>query len=228
MTATTNPAQKAGAPKAAALAGVIFSLLMIATLVILRLAAAAHQTDPGLLLSDSGWRNLVRFALNLVPFAGIAFLWFLGVLRNRLGEREDRFFATVFLGSGLLFVASLFAAAAVLGSIIGAVMQGNVDMPDSEYLFGLRFGGALLNVFAIKMAGVFTFSTCSIALRTRIFPRWVAITGFSCGVVLLLVITNWPWIALLFPLWILLVSAQFLVAELFRQNKQISVRPAAS
>jgi hypothetical protein len=54
-------------------------------------------------------------ALYLVPFAGIAFLWFIGVLRDRLGELEDRFFATVFFGSGLLFLAMLFASAAVAG-----------------------------------------------------------------------------------------------------------------
>jgi hypothetical protein len=41
-------------------------------------------------------------AVNQVPFAGIAFLWFIGMLRDRLGEFEDRFFATVFFGSGLL------------------------------------------------------------------------------------------------------------------------------
>ena len=62
--------------------------------------------------------NTVALALNLVPFAGIAFLWFIGVLRDRLGELEDRFFATVFLGSGLLFLAMLFASAAVAGGII--------------------------------------------------------------------------------------------------------------
>ncbi len=55
-------------------------------------------------------------ALNLVPFAGVAFLWFIGVLRDRLGQQEDRFFATVFFGSGLLFLAMLFAAAAVIGA----------------------------------------------------------------------------------------------------------------
>ena len=49
----------------------------------------------------------------LAPFAGIMFLWFVAVVRDQIGEREDRFFATVFFGSGLLFVALLFAAAAV-------------------------------------------------------------------------------------------------------------------
>ena len=61
------------------------------------------------------WRktssNTVALGLNPVPFAGIAFLWFIGVLRDRLGEFEDRFFSTVFLGSGFLFLAMLFASA---------------------------------------------------------------------------------------------------------------------
>jgi hypothetical protein len=62
--------------------------------------------------------NTVELGLNLVPFVGFAFLWFIGVLRDRLGEFEDRFFSTVFLGSGLLFLAMLFASAALAGGII--------------------------------------------------------------------------------------------------------------
>ena len=53
-----------------------------------------------------------------MPFAGVAFLWFIGVLRDRLAQLEDRFFATVFFGSGLLFLAMLFAAAAVIGAVV--------------------------------------------------------------------------------------------------------------
>ena len=50
------------------------------------------------------------------PFAGITFLWFVAVVRDQVGEREDRFFATVFLGSAILFVALLFVALAVATS----------------------------------------------------------------------------------------------------------------
>src|ERR1700756_4466862 len=99
---------------------------------------------------------MVRLAIQLVPFAGIAFLWFIGVLRNRLGALEDQFFATVFLGSGLLFVASLFASGAFSGSVVEAVANGHPF--NSEIYFLVRqLVGAFLNVFAIKMAGVFMF-----------------------------------------------------------------------
>jgi hypothetical protein len=215
MTITTPPGQALTPPRAAAVAGVIFSILFLIALAIVRLAADTDRISPGGWMADPQWRQAVRFALNLVPFSGIAFLWLLAVLRSRLGALEDQFFATVLLGSGLLFVATLFAAAAVVGSLIGAVSEGLVQLPKSEtYEYARRFGATLMNVFVIKMAGVFTFSTCTIALRTRIFPRWVSFTGFACGLVLLLVITNWPWIALLFPLWILLVSSWILLADL--------------
>ena len=100
-------------PRVVAISGIIFSALYIVSLVLIRLAVPADPTEPGFWLADPAFRNWVRIALNLVPFTGIAFLWFMAVLRNRIGLLEDRFFATVFLGSGLLFVAMLFAAVSV-------------------------------------------------------------------------------------------------------------------
>src|SRR5271157_4739108 len=89
-------------PRGAAIAGVIFSVLVITGLGLARLAVPTDLTHPGTWLTEPDRRAAVRLALGVVPFAGIAFLWFMGVLRDRLGELEDKFFATVFLGSGLL------------------------------------------------------------------------------------------------------------------------------
>src|SRR5579883_2000756 len=99
-TSSIRSAPALAPPRAAAVAGVVFSLLMTVSLVIVRLAVPQSHGDPGAWLSDPTRRMEVRFAAQLVPFAGIAFLWFIGVLRNRIGAREDQFFATVFLGSG--------------------------------------------------------------------------------------------------------------------------------
>ena len=82
-------------PRAAAIAGILFSVLLITGLLLFRLSVRADPLEAGAWLKTSS--NRVALALNLVPFAGIAFLWFIGVLRDRLGELEDRFFATVFL-----------------------------------------------------------------------------------------------------------------------------------
>jgi len=189
-------------------------VLMGTSLIIIRLAAPAYQIDPGAWLNDPTRRAAVRFAIQLVPFAGIAFLWFIGVLRNRVGVLEDQFFATVFLGSGMLFVASLFASAAFLGVIVEAMVSGHIQAMNGEtYYVARQLGGSFLNIFAIKMAGVFIVSTSTIVLRTAVLPRWMAFAGYACALVLLLVMTNWPWIALLFPLWMLVLSACILWAE---------------
>lgn len=208
-------------PRGAAIAGVIFSVLTIVALGLVRYAVPGTLITPGsgTWLSEPGRRNLIEIALDLIPFAGIAFLWLLAVLRSSLGALEEQFFATLFLTSGLLFVASLFGAAAVTDALVESVAAGNVR--GDTYYFGRYLSDTLLNLFAMKMAAVFIFSTCTVGTRTAIFPRWVALVGYACGLILLLVIANWRWIALLFPSWTLLVSAQMLLAD-FRSWRSAS------
>ena len=92
-------------PRAAAVAGLGFSMLLAASFVLIHLALPTDSETAGAWVTNASKRNAVLLGLNLLPFAGIAFLWFVGVMRDRIGAAEDRFFATVFLGSGLLFVA---------------------------------------------------------------------------------------------------------------------------
>ena len=215
--AAGRPVRALAPPRAAAVAGVIFSVLLGASLIIVRLAIPSQRMDPGAWLNDPSRRAAVRIAVQLAPFAGIAFLWFMGVLRNRIGALEDQFFATVFFGSGLLFVASLFASAAFSGALVESADSGRFQVLNNETYYLIRqLGSSFSNVFAIKMAGVFIFSTSTIVLRTSILPRWVAFSGYACALALLLVITNWPWIALLFPLWMLVLSTCILLAEFHR------------
>ena len=198
-------------PRAAAVAGIIFAALLITALVLLRLSAPAHASAPGAWLASPGNRAELAFALNLVPFAGIAFLWFVGVLRDRIGEREDRFFATVFLGSGLLFVAMMFVAAAVAGATIVVAGSG---LPGADTLaLSRNVTGSLLNVYAMRMAAVFTLTTVNIARRTRFVSSWLIYAGLACAVVLLIGIGISPWVELVFPVWILALSLEILVTR---------------
>jgi hypothetical protein len=216
------------APRAAAIAGVLFSLLSITSSVVFRLSVPGQRGDLALWLNDPLRRNAVQFAIQLVPFAGISFLWFIGVLRSRLGRLEDQFFATVFLGSGLLYVASIFASAALLGSLLDALVSEGAGVVNNDtFRLTRRIAAACINVFAIKMAGVFIMSSSTSILRTAILPRWVAFAGYASAVVLLLIITSWPWIALLFPLWILLVSACILVELRFKRSVDEGARLTA-
>src|SRR6266403_5433019 len=98
-----------------------------------------RRSDPADPLESGAWlatnARTVALALNLIPLAGVAFLWFIGVLRDRLGQQEDRFFATVFLGSGLLFLAMLFAAAAIAGAVTLLASSAGPDQLDNSPTF---------------------------------------------------------------------------------------------
>jgi hypothetical protein len=149
--------------------------------------------------------------MNLVPFEGIAFLWFVGVLRDRLGAREDRFFATVFLGSGLLMLAMLFAAAAVVGALITAFHAApDMLLHSSTFQFGRGLAYGMINIYLVKAASVFMITTSTIALYTRLTPRWLAVGGYVVAVALLIGSYYFDWSLLVFPLWVLLVSLSIL------------------
>ena len=209
-------------PRGVAISGIAFSALYFASLVLVRLAVPADPTEPGAWLEDPDFRNWARIALNLVPFTGIAFLWFMAVLRNRIGLLEDRFFATVFLGSGLLFVAMLFAAAAVARGLLDTFgTSASLPVQSETYGFGRGMAFALMNTFGMRMAAVFMFVTSTIGLRTAVLSRWVSFVGFAFGLVLLLVITDFAWIALLFPCWVLLVSTWILIADFNEDSRAL-------
>ena len=128
----------------------------------------------------------------------------MAVLRNRIGLLEDRFFETVFSGSGLLFVAMLFAAVAVSRGLLETFAASGRLSADSEtYAVGRATAHVLMNTFGMKMAAVFMFVTSMIGLRTGVLARWVSFVGFALGLMLLLVISDFAWIALVFPFWVL-------------------------
>ena len=170
---------------------------------------------------------MIVLALELVPFEGIAFLWFIGVVRDRIGQREDRFFATVFLGSGLLFIALLFVASAVTAAFL-AEIAARIGSPKEVSGFGRRIGSVILHTYAMRMAAVFTISTATIGLRTRFIPSWLALSGYTIAVVLLLVAGITPWVELIFPAWILLFSLDTLIKSLGegRAAQQVPSAPA--
>ena len=200
-------------PRAAAVAGIVFSVFLISAFVLLRLSVPADPRVAGTWLTDPGRRAAVEIALNLIPFAGIAFLWFIGVLRDRIGQREDRFFATVFLGSGLLFVAMLFVTTAVAGGLFAAAGRSSGPPGGDVLALGRDVTGLLVNVYSMRMAAVFTLTTVTIARRTQIVSRWLTAAGIVAALVLLVGIGLSAWVELLFPAWILALSIDILAAR---------------
>jgi hypothetical protein len=200
-------------PRAAAVAGIVFSILFIISLILIWISVPADPQEAGVWLPRH-WRT-VNLALVLLPFSGIAFLWFIGVLRDRIGQFEDRFFATVFLGSGLLFLAMLFTGSAIAGGIIMSYgAEPGKLMGSGIYLFGRTVTHQIIHGYMMKMAAVFMISTSTVSIHTRIIPRWMALLGFALAVLLLLSTGYLHWVPLVFPLWILLVSVHILATNL--------------
>jgi hypothetical protein len=187
-------------PRAAALAGVLFALLFGTVLILIR-SALPEGAEPGSQWLDGATTPLHVSAI-LMPFAGIAFLWFIGVVRDGFGRLEDRFFSSVFIGSGLLFLAMAFAASAV-GM---ALTHGGAEVAP--------FGQALLLAFSktygLRMAAVFMISLATIWLRTGLMPRWLVVVTYLVAVGLLLASDVSMWLTLAFPAWVLIVSVLLL------------------
>jgi len=198
-------------PRAAAVAGVIFALLLGTSTVLLRLSIPPERADSGEWL-DSNLQQ-IDLALWLVPFAGASFLWFIGVVRDRLGDREDRFFASVMFGSGLLYLAMIFAAAAMTGALVAMYEAAPEQAFDSGgYEFARAAIFALSNTFGVRMAGVFMLSTGTIWWGAGAVPRWMVGLTYLLAVLQLLGPGISLWMTLVFPVWVLIVSIHFLVA----------------
>ena len=206
-------------PRAAAIAGILFAVLYGAGLVLIRTSIPADLT------ADSAWletnARTVSLALNLVPYAGIAFLWFIGVIRDRLGDLEDRFFATVFLGSGLLFLALTFVGAASAAGLLSSyAVEPNAMMASGVFAYSRAVTYQILNIYAIRMAGVFMISLATIWIRTGLMHRGWALLTYALALVLLLSISYILWVILIFPGWVLAVSVYFLILNLRHPSQE--------
>jgi hypothetical protein len=195
--------------RSAALAGIAFAVLLLTAMTMMRLALAEDSLTT--LRSDAGSRRLIAMSLHLIPFAGIAFLWFIGVVRDQLGDIEDRLFSTVFLGSGLLFLAMLFSGAAASSGVLELMSRPNPD--PAVWAFGRDSTQTLVSVYAMRMAAVFTISVSTVGIRAGAMPRWVSYLGYAAAVILLVAAGEHKWTQLVFPLWVLLVSVVILLTR---------------
>jgi len=202
-------------PRAAAIAGILFGVLFTASLILLRSAIPADPNANTQWIEDGAPR--IGIALDLIPFAGIAFLWFMGVVRDRLGRNEDQFFSTVFFGSGLLFLAMVFVYTAIAGAIVtGYRLNPGITLDSRVIYFGRALMFQLSNVYALRMAGVFMLSLGTIWLRTGVMPRWLVILTYLLAASLLLIINLNLWITLIFPAWVMIISVEALVLNFRR------------
>ena len=206
-------------PRAAAIAGILFAVLYSTAWVLIRLSIPADALEASDWLAQQA-KNL-SLAMSLIPFAGISFLWFMGVVRDRLGHQEDQFFSTLFFGSGYLYLGLTFAAAAAIGGILVLYASDPGLLTDSGiYSLALVISNRLNTVYAMRMAGAFMTVLGTIWVRTGVMPRWLAFVTYLLAAVLLISIGFTPWVVLVFPAWVLMISVAILFLTYRRTHEQ--------
>ena len=206
-------------PRAAAIAGILFAALYSTSWVLIQLSI------PGDALEASDWlarqAKSLSLAMSLIPFAGISFLWFMGVVRDRMGHHEDQFFSTLFSGSGYLYLGLTFASAAAIGGVLILYASDPRLLNGSGiYSLALVISNRLTSVYAMRLAGAFMTALGTIWVRTGVMPRWLALVTYLLAAVLLVSIGFTPWVVLVFPAWVLGISLAILVLNYRRTQDQ--------
>ena len=210
--------RRATTPVAGAIAGILFAVLFSLSMVMVTTTMTGVAGETGEWLETGAGR--FKFALGLLPFAGLFFLWFIAVARDRLGRHEDQFFATVFLGSGLLFLAMMFAAAASAGAIVAVYAKDPSGFATSTtYVYARYVVAQIFQVYALRMAAVFLISNATLWLRSGVMPKWMALLTYALALVLLFIFTQSFWVILVFPAWVFGVSVYILVGNLRKPNR---------
>jgi hypothetical protein len=208
-------------PRSAAIAGIVFSLLMFIGMILAYRIVNAMPED---ITKDwlETWSDTASVTLTLVPFAGIAFLWFTGVIRDRLGKHEDRFFATIFLSSGIITVVLFFVWAAIFGAMMSTTSLAAVGLADDDiYVFGFALMNRIIGDYALRMAGVYMMAIGTLWHRSGIMPRWLTIITYILALGYLLA-AGWAREArFIFPVWVFVVSVYILVLNYRRTHEPI-------
>jgi hypothetical protein len=119
-----------------AIAGIVYAVLFVTSLWLLTDTPRRGATDQEIIaFYDSDKLRTVSFvALYLMPFSGIAFLWFIVSLRMWISTRVERrvnvLFSNIQLVSGIVFLTLLLCAAAALSmTSIAMDVGGEVQNP---------------------------------------------------------------------------------------------------
>jgi uncharacterized membrane protein YkvI len=161
--------------------------------------------------ADSSNGTAAIIFLQILVVSTIAFLWFVGVVRGRLGDREPRLFGTVFFGSSILLAALLFVGAALLAAPSVLVAVGD-RTPDPAAVSVTRAAAAVvLAVFAPRIATLVMLSTASLGRATGALPNWMVALTYVIGVLAFVNVSVATPTVFAVPAWIALVSVVLLV-----------------
>jgi len=222
MTARTDYVirRRLRSPRSAAIAGIIYAILTIIGMVLVSNITNDLPADITREWLDA-WSDRASVAIALAPFAGIAFLWFTGVVRDRLGEHEDQLFATIFLSSGIITVVLLFIWSAIFAALMRTSSLAAIGLADDDvYVFGFALMNRIIGDYTLRMAGVFMTAIGTLWTRSGIMPRWLAIITYVLALGFLLA-AGWAKEArFILPAWVFVVSVYILILNYRRTHEQ--------
>lgn len=193
----------------AAIAGLIFAVLSVIGLAMENTRPSLTATDAEMIAwySDAANRTVVTVGLSLIVFAAVAFLWFIAVIRRRVGTRDDRFIGSVFTGSGILLTGVMLAAAAAIASPAVTVHLSDGIVPDPGALHAVTgLGSTLALLVLLRIQAVFIVTVSTLALRTGAFNRWLSYFGYAMSVVMFFIPLLTEPMGMAFPAWVGVLS----------------------
>jgi hypothetical protein len=194
------------------LSGIVFAVLFVVGLIFVQRAPGVGASDDTYadFYRNGHGSDLVTAGLYLVPFAGIAFLWFMAATRTLvLGLPNTASPIPRFLqhASGVLFVAMMFAGSALVGAVALLTVFADNPVPAPDIARTLTSAGyGMVFVFGVRAAGMFLLTTTTLARSCGLMSRVVAVISYLAGTFLLVSTTFHPVILLVFPAWVTLVS----------------------
>lgn len=206
-------------PRSAAIAGILYAIMGAASMMLIEniVTVAPAEVNPEWFNS---WSSTVSVVLFLVSISGIAFLWFTGVIRELIGDRENRFFATIYFGSAIILVVLLFIWAATLGAMFGAFTMGSDILVGGDiYIFGFAMMNEIVGNFALRVAGVYMISIGTVWTRAAVTPRWLTLLTFLVAIGFLFFAGAFREARFIFPAWVFLVSVYILVRNYRRPDQ---------
>jgi len=208
-------------PRAAAIAGIIYAVLTLTVMLITKPASSVQPQEITREFLES-WSGTFSTVLTMIPFAGIAFLWFTGVIRDLLRER-DWFFSTIFFGSGIILVLLTFVWGAILGTIMRmATLETyvTVDIISAD-VFGILLMNEIIGNFTLRIAGVYMTAVGSLWNRTKLAPGWLITITYLLALGFLFAAEKIREARYIFPLWVFGVSVYILFIN-YRSTHQDS------
>jgi hypothetical protein len=211
----------------AALAGVVFAVLFVVGWLLLQRSPPLDAPVEELVdyfTDENRRRSSLIAGLYVVPFSGLAFIWFMAALRDRYvrsGAKENVLLSTVHLIAGTLFVSAIFAIAAVELALVWFAEQSSPDSFDVESARTMvAFGAAMAQIIALRSGAVFIAVSTTRAVRSGLFPRWFGALSMVGAVGLLFSFSAVPIVTLVMPVWVVASSALVLARRSTRDHPE--------